>query len=45
MLKEIKFEGVKETMVYTNYSKYAIKLDLKSGYHHLENHPGHQFFF
>ena len=32
----VKFEGVKEAMVYTNYSKYAIKIDLKSGYHHLE---------
>ena len=29
-------------MVYTNYSKYAIKFDLKSGYHHLEFHPEHQ---
>jgi hypothetical protein len=30
-------------MVYTNYSKYAIKFDLKSGYHHLEIHPEHIF--
>jgi hypothetical protein len=34
--QKVKFEGVKEAMVYTNYSKYAIKFDLKSGYHHLE---------
>ena len=31
-------------MLYTNYSKYAIKFDLKSGYHHLEIHPEHQNF-
>jgi hypothetical protein len=40
--QKVKFEGVKEAMVYTNYSKYAIKFDLKSGYHHLEIHPEHQ---
>ena len=34
--QKVKFEGVKEAMVYTNYSKYAIQFDLKSGYHHLE---------
>ena len=37
-------EGVKEAMVFTNYSKYAMKLDLKSGYHHLEIHLEHQKF-
>jgi hypothetical protein len=41
--QKVKFEGVKEAMVYTNYSKYAIKFDLKSGYHHLEIHPEHIF--
>ena len=40
--QKVKFEGVKEAMVYTNYSKYAIKFDIKSGYHHLEIHPEHQ---
>ena len=25
--QKVKFEGVKEAMVYTNYSKYAIKFD------------------
>ena len=40
--QKVKFVGVKEAMVYTNYSKYAIKFDLKSGYHHLEIHPEHQ---
>ena len=37
--QKVKFEGVKES---TNYSKYAIKFDLKSGYHHLEIHPEYQ---
>jgi hypothetical protein len=40
--QKVKFQGVKEAMVYTNYSKYAIQFDLKSGYHHLEIHPEHQ---
>ena len=40
--QKVKFEGVKEAMVYTNYSKYAIEFDLKSGYHHLEIHLEHQ---
>ena len=40
--QKVKFVGVKEAMVYTNYSKYAIKFDLKSGYHHLEIHPEHK---
>jgi hypothetical protein len=40
--QKVKFEGVKEAMVYTNYSIYAIQFDLKSGYHHLEIHPEHQ---
>jgi hypothetical protein len=31
-------------MVYTKYSKYAIKFDLKSAYHHLEINPEHQNF-
>jgi hypothetical protein len=39
--QKVKFQGVKEAMVYTNYSKYAIQFDLKSGYHHLEIHPEH----
>ena len=40
--QKVKFQGVKETMVYTNYSKYAIQFDLKSGYHHVEIQPEHQ---
>ena len=40
--QKVKFVGVKEAMVYTNYSKYAIEFDLKSGYHHLEIHPEHK---
>ena len=40
--QKVKFQGVKEAMVYTNYSKYAIQFDLKSNYHDLEIHPEHQ---
>ena len=40
--QNVKFQGVKEAIVYTNCSKYAIQFDLKSGYHHLEIHPEHQ---
>ena len=40
--QSVKFQGVKEAMVFTNYSKYVIQFDLKSGYHHLEIHPEHQ---
>ena len=42
--QKVKFEGVKEAMVFTNYSKHAIQFDLQSGYHHLEIHPEHQLF-
>lgn len=42
--QKIKFKGVKEAMAFTNSAKYAIKFDLKSGYHHLEIHPYQQKF-
>lgn len=42
--QKVKFEGVTEAKQYAKQGNYAIKFDLKSGYHHLDIHPQHQKF-
>jgi hypothetical protein len=40
----VKFEGVNEVKQYAKQGNYAVKFDLKSGYHHIDIHPDHQKF-
>jgi len=36
---------VNEALAFANNSKYMYKFDLKSGYHHIDIHEHHHFFF
>jgi hypothetical protein len=42
--QKVKFEGVNEAKQYAQQGNYAVKFDLKSGYHHIDIHPDHQKF-
>jgi hypothetical protein len=42
--QKVKFEGVNEAKQYAKQGNYAVKFDLKSGYHHIDIHPDHQQF-
>jgi hypothetical protein len=42
--QKVKFEGVNEAKQYAKQGNYAVKFDIKSGYHHIDIHPDHQTF-
>jgi hypothetical protein len=43
--QKVKFEGVNEAKQYAKQGNYAVKFDLKSGYHHIDIHPKADLLF